>query len=52
MAATGETPDAVCTPPARVETILPDPALAQAYAPRIAQYRLLNARIADVIRQR
>jgi xylulokinase len=52
MAVTGEAADVVCTPPARAETILPDPALAAAYTPRIAQYRALNARIADVVRER
>jgi xylulokinase len=51
MAVTGEAPDAVCTPSLRVETILPDPALAEAYAPRIAEYRGLNTRIADVVRE-
>ena len=50
MAVTGETPEAVCIPPARVETIFPDRALAGAYASRIAQYRALNPKIADVIR--
>ena len=34
MAVTGEAPEAVCTPPARAETILADPALADAYAGR------------------
>ena len=41
---TGEAPEAVCTPPARAETILPDPALADAYAERMARYRDLYAR--------
>nr|WP_294519348.1 xylulokinase [uncultured Rhodopila sp.] len=44
MAVTGEAPAVVCTPPARAETILPDPALADAYAGRIARYRELYAR--------
>jgi xylulokinase len=44
MAVTGEAPDAVCTPPARAETILPDPALSDAYAARITRYRALYAR--------
>ncbi len=43
MAVTGESPETVCTPPARAETILPDPALSDAYASRIAQYRHLYA---------
>jgi xylulokinase len=42
MAVTGEAPDTVCTPPARTETVLPDAALAAAYAGRVAQYRGLR----------
>jgi xylulokinase len=42
MAVTGEAPDAICTPPARAETVLPDGALAAAYPGRIAQYRSLK----------
>lgn len=41
LAATGESPDAVCTPQARVETILPDPALAGAYAEALTAWRAL-----------
>jgi xylulokinase len=41
MAVTGEAPAAVCTPPVREETILPDPALADAYARRLLRYREL-----------
>ena len=41
LAATGETPETVCTPPVRAETILPDPGLADAYAERLARYRAL-----------
>ncbi|GAA0569467.1 xylulokinase [Craurococcus roseus] len=41
MAATGEAPEAVCAPPARVETVEPDPALAEAYAARLPRYRAL-----------
>lgn len=41
MAVTGEAPDAVCTPPTRTRTILPDPALAAAYAARLPRYRAL-----------
>jgi xylulokinase len=44
MAVTGETPEAVCRPPARDETILPDPDLVDAYATRLARYRDLYAR--------
>jgi xylulokinase len=50
MAVTGEAPETVCTPPAREETISPDPALAAAYGTRIAQYRELNTKISEVIR--
>jgi xylulokinase len=50
MAVTGEAPEAVCVAAAREETFLPDPALAEAYAAGIAQYRALNTRIAEVIR--
>ena len=39
MAATGEPPATVCPPPAILETILPDPALAAAYAARLPAYR-------------
>jgi xylulokinase len=42
MAVTGEAPDAVCTPPVRAETVVPDAALAAAYAGRVAQYRGLR----------
>ena len=50
MAVTGESPDTVCTPSAREETIVPNSALADAYAARITQYRTLNTRIAEVIK--
>lgn len=39
LAVTGEDPAAVCTPPERVETIPPDPALADAYTERLAHHR-------------
>ncbi len=39
MAVTGEPPEAVCTPPAREETVEPRADLAAAYAERLAQYR-------------
>jgi xylulokinase len=41
LAVTGEAPLAVCTQPVRLETIPPDPALADAYAERLASYRAL-----------
>jgi xylulokinase len=50
MAVSGEPPDAVCTAPVREEDFLPDPALAEAYASRIAQYRMLNTAVAGVVR--
>ena len=50
MAVTGETPEAVCTPPAREETVIPDPALADAYTRRLAQYRALNAGVSAAVR--
>ena len=50
MAVTGEAPDLVCTPRARAEIILPDPALADAYALRFSQYRALITRVAEVVR--
>ena len=41
LAATGEAPAAVCTPPATDHAIDPDPALAEATAPRRDRYRRL-----------
>jgi xylulokinase len=41
LAATGEAPESVCAPPARAETVAPDPALAEAYASRLPRYRAL-----------
>ncbi|GGF05238.1 xylulokinase [Aliidongia dinghuensis] len=45
LAVTGEDPAAVCTPPKRLETIAPDPGLAEAYAQRITRYRQLGAAV-------
>jgi xylulokinase len=39
MAATGESPETVCPPPDRVETVLPDAGLAAEYQGWIAKYR-------------
>jgi xylulokinase len=39
MAVTLEGPELICTRSAGTETVLPDPALADAYISRIAQYR-------------
>jgi xylulokinase len=41
LAATGEDPASVCTPPRRIEAFAPDPDLAGAYAKRLVQYRAL-----------
>ncbi len=41
LAVTGETAEAVCTPPERLETIAPDPGLAAAYAERRPGWRAL-----------
>ncbi len=46
MAARAEAPEAVCTPPARAETITPDPALTETCTRRLARYRALGGRIA------
>jgi xylulokinase len=51
MAVTGEAPETVCTPPNREETIAPDPGLAEVYASRLRQYRALNTKVADVVRE-
>lgn len=49
MAATGEAPAEVCTPPQRIETIAPDPALTSAYAERHARYRALYPALKGVL---
>lgn len=41
LAATGEDPAAICTPPRRIEAFPPDPDLAGAYAARLTAYRAL-----------
>jgi len=41
LAVTGEEPSAVCTLPDRAETVLPDPALSDAYARSLLRYRAL-----------
>jgi len=41
LAATGETPEAVCPPPAAIETIEPEPRLVDLYAPRTESFRRL-----------
>ncbi|PPQ35896.1 xylulokinase [Rhodopila globiformis] len=44
MAVTGEAPEAVCVRPAREETVMPDPVLADAYTAQLARYRDLYRR--------
>lgn len=41
LAATGEDPATICTPPRRIEAFAPNPDLAGAYAERLIQYRAL-----------
>ena len=41
LAVTGEAIEAVCTPPRRIETFEPEPALVDAYAERLPQWRKL-----------
>jgi xylulokinase len=41
LAATGEAPETICTPPHRLEAVAPDPALTDAYAAHLARYRAL-----------
>ncbi|WP_419730432.1 xylulokinase [Lichenicola sp.] len=46
LADTGEDPALVCTPPERVETFHPDPAMAAIYEGRLARYRALYPALA------
>ena len=41
LAVTGEDPAAVCTPPRRLETVMPDAELTGAYAAPLRRYRAL-----------
>lgn len=41
LAVTGESPARVCTKPQAARTVVPDPELQQAYAPRLARFRAL-----------
>jgi len=41
LALTGEPPDTVCTPSGGMQTVVPDPALVEAYAASLARYRAL-----------
>ena len=50
MAATGESPSAVCRPPQRIETLEPQPALRDAYARSFARYRKLYPAIKEATR--
>ena len=49
LAVTGEDPAAVCLRPMPIETIAPDPELADAYADRIGRYRRLGAAVRDAL---
>ena len=48
LAATGEAASDICLKPARLETIAPDQALAEAYAERILRYRSLYPSLRDL----
>ncbi|MCQ8239702.1 xylulokinase [Rhizosaccharibacter radicis] len=48
LAVTGEDPAAVCLPPRRTETIMPDPAMAEALRARLHRYRALYPAIAGL----
>ena len=49
IAFTGESVANVCTPRSRVDTILPDPAVADAYSAVFGRYRRLAAAIRDAM---
>ncbi len=49
LAVTGEDPAAVCTPPDRVATVVPDPALSAAYGRRLVQYRALYPALSEAM---
>jgi xylulokinase len=49
LAATGEDPAAVCTPPRRLAAVLPDPELAGLYTARLAHYRALYPALRGVL---
>lgn len=49
LATTGEDPRALCRPPVIAETIDPDPALAAAYADRLAAYRAAYSALRQVV---
>ncbi len=48
LACTGEAPEAVCTRPARIVTIIPDPARVAAYAAQHARWRKLHPALRDL----
>jgi xylulokinase len=51
LAATGEAPETICTPPAVLETIEPQPHHVDLYAPRIAAFRRLYRALKPEFRQ-
>jgi xylulokinase len=50
MAATGESPNAVCKPPKRIETLEPRAAVRDAYAASYTRYRKLYPAIKEATR--
>jgi xylulokinase len=50
LAVTGEDPEAVCTPPRIIEVVEPDPALTDAYRPRVDAFRRLYRALAPEFR--
>jgi xylulokinase len=52
LAATGEKPESVCTPPRVVEVVAPDRELAQAYLPRVEAFRRLYRAVKGEFRRR
>jgi len=51
LAATGEAPEAICVPPAILETIEPDPSIVNLYVPRIQAFRRLYRALKPEFRQ-
>ncbi|MFC0407667.1 xylulokinase [Roseomonas elaeocarpi] len=49
LAATGEAPAVVCTPPARLDTIHPDPVLVERYAAALGRYRAFYPAVTNAL---